>query len=137
MLSSCLHFVRLLAPREEERAGSLLLSPFLISPSSSTCFSLVIFIFFRCFLAICINSDLFRPPSKVLCRQFLPSAPPRTNADQCPSSSLLQSLLFLIIVFLVLNKDRFRSRMSRSSILRSRSVIFWVFLFFIFIFGGG
>ena len=50
-----------LAPREEE----LLLSPFLIFPPS-TCLSLVFFVFFRCFLAICRNSGHFPPPSRYL-----------------------------------------------------------------------
>jgi ABC-type Na+ efflux pump permease subunit len=58
------------------------------------------------------------------------SAPPLANAAQCPLSPPLWSLLFSMVVFLalfVLNKDYFGSRKSRSSLLKSISMLFWPF----------
>jgi hypothetical protein len=99
--------------------------PFPNPPSSFTCFSFVFFVFFKCFSAICNNSSHFHPPSKVLCYSSPPSAPPRVNAGQCPSFPPLWLLLFFMVVFLVWNKDRFGLRRSRSSLLRSKSMLFF------------
>jgi hypothetical protein len=109
--------------------SSLLLSPFLISPSPSTYFFLVFCVFFRCFSATCSNSDHFCSPSKVLCCPSPLFSPPRANAGQCPSSPPLRLLLFFMVIFLILfilNKDRFGSRKSKYSLLRNKYILFWL-----------